>query len=707
MFVNTQVFKEAAIDFERNKGRYTLAPIGSKEWTEYWQEQEKRCLNGYKVGDRKITGRHYFYLNFCRIQRTVGTGKVQRKIEFFPGFWEIDYDWWWYKEIAWWGCGDKFLTNLGLWRNPTHNPIEYDSLGKPLPKRYGGGKHLSCLKTRRAGFSFKEAADGVYNYNFIPKSKSYFLADKEPFLIVDGILNKVLIDLNWLNSHTDGWWLKNRMKHNTLMHQKASYIDNIDKQEKGFESEIIGVTVGEDPDKARGKDGVKITYEEAGSFTNLKKALDISVPSVKEGDTVTGQISVFGTGGEEGADIEGLDEIFSDPWTYDMLPFINDWEDFEQTECGVYIPCYMANPSHMDSNGNVDRESAIKEDDKEREKASKAKDPKKLDRRKAEFSRTPTEALIRVATNNFPISDAIYQRNRIKASREIQGTIKYGEITNIPSKGLTFIPMVKSEAKPMDFYPHKKDQDLSGCITIVNEPYRDDKGLIPENLYIINVDPYYDEDAEDTTSLGACYVTKRKDTRFKPIFEQDVAWYVGRPKKLEVFYRNLFALAEYYNAKIQSEVGGGGKGILDYARKVKKLHLIEFTPIHINAQEIAKIQQNRTYLMTISTDDKVQGLTYYQESLTEVVGLDEAGNELLRIHFVWDLGLLEEIIKFNPKRNFDRISAQIVKQFMIREKEATAKPKKTRKRLVDNPNLFSSGRRDPSLIILKGDDVYI
>lgn len=690
MLVNSNYFREAAIAYTK-QGCYTTAPKGSKDWYEYWREQEKRCLQGYKVGDTKITGRHYFYLNFTPIKRTIGKGKTERKVISFPAFWEIDYNWWWYKEIAWWGSTPEQLTALKLWKEPTY---------------LGGGRHLSCLKTRRAGFSFKEAADGVYNYNFIPGSTSYYLADKEDYLIKDGILNKVQDDLDWLNKNTDGYWLKNRHKHNTLMHQEASYIDLVDKQVKGFKSSILGVTVAGDPDKARGKDGLKITFEEAGSFKNLKAALGIVVPSVRSGSSITGQISVFGTGGEEGADIEGLDEIFNDPETYDMLPFQNDWEEYEATECGVFIPCYMANPTFInEETGKTDIEAAIAADDAEREKKRKAHDPKELDRRMAEFPRTPTEALIRVSVNNFPAAEAKYQKARVKNSLELQGLLKHGDLVREVT-GLRFYPKSREEAKPVDFYPHKKDQYIQGCITILNEPVKEN-GKVPDNLYIINVDPYYDDEAEDVTSLGSIYVTKRFNN-FTPTHTMDVAWMNGRPKSLTTFYERLFNLAEYYNAKIQSEIGGGGKGIYDYAARNKKLDYLEFTPININNQEIKKQKSNRTYFMTMSTDDKRQGLTYYQDYLKEVVGIDEHGNELMNIHFVYDLGLLDEIIKFNPLKNADRISSQIVKQFMLKEKYKVQQKdsSKKRSRLI-NKGLFTDKAKSSNLIKLSGDEVLI
>lgn len=730
---NTQYFREAAIDFERNKAkgymRYTMAPRRSREWYEYWRMHESRCVNGYRVGDIAITGRHYFYLNFTPIMRTIGKGKTERKIQSFPAFWEIDYNWWWFKEIAWYGCGKEFLDKLHLWKNPAANAVEPENrmpitelMGAKIHKipdgyiidtkdpnfvyklTYGGGKHLCCVKTRRAGFSFKEAADGVYNYNFIPGSKSYYFADKEDYLIKDGILNKVQSDLDWLNKYTDGYWLKNRQRHNTLMHQESAYIDAKDKQVKGFLSEIMGVTVAGDPDKVRGKDGLKMTCEEGGSFTNLKKALDIMVPSVRAGAAVTGQISVFGTGGEEGQDIEGLDEVFNDPFVYDMLAFINDWEEgMEGTQCGFFVPCYMANPTYIDVDGHTDIDAAIAYDDGERDKAKLAKDPKKIDRRMAEFPRTPSEALIRVNVNNFPIAEAKYQLTRVLKDHTIQGLIKHGAFERTV-EGLKFNPLPYHIARPVLKYPHKKDDDLEGCITILKDPFKVD-GVVPDNMYIINVDPFYDDEAEDVTSLGSIYVTKLFDN-YTPTHIMDVAWFNGRPRSLKTFYEALFNLAEYYNAKIQAEVGGGGKGIYDYALANKKLKYLAFTDPKTTKE--VQDEKNRTYLMTISTEDKRLGLTYYQDYLKQEVGLSEQGTPILNIHFVYDLGLLWEIIKFNPLKNADRISAQIVKQLRI--KGATivnqAKAKKKRKRIVDR-NLFGDSVDPLHQIRIKNGEMII
>jgi hypothetical protein len=695
-FVNTRHFREAAIAYKKNGGRYTLAPIESKEWYEFWEEQERRCLYGYKVGGIKVTGRHYFYMNFTQL-RKIDEKNKGKKVSYkdwdFPSFFEIDYDWFWYKEIAWHGCNKAVLDKLKLWRNPSPN---VDPISKKVLDEYGGAMHLGCLKTRRAGFSFKEGADGVYNYNFIPGSKSYYFAAIEQYLTTDGILNKVEYNLEFLNQNTDGWWLKNRMQKSTLMHQKASFIDD-EKQVKGFLSEIIGVIIN-DPDKVRGKEGIKIVYEEAGSFKDLKRALAISVPSVSEGATLTGQISVFGTGGEEkGVDINGLEEIFNNPRTHRMLCFENDWEEgYEGTECGVFIPCYMANGSFMDNDGNVNKEKAIAFEDEQRELKRQSKDPRDYDLRIAENPKVPSEALLRITSGIFPQAEILLQTNRVLRSKEIQGLLLHGEIKNNPGKGLEFF--VKENAKPVINYPHKDGDDIRGCVTMVERPlttqiHKNGKTItaIPDDVYVVVVDPYYKDEPkgkQSTISLGAVYVVKQTSIYFNNKTEQDVAWFVGRPGKTSDLFEIIMNLADFYNAKIQCEISGGGQGLVDYARERKKLHKLMFEPIYINEKEVEKISKNRSFFMNIGTEEKRLGLQYLADDLKTVVGLDENGHEIMKLHYIYDLGYLQELKSFNEDGNFDRISAQIVKMFTLKERIQEKVKRKEKK-----PNTGIFGRR--------------
>src|SRR5580765_7909556 len=66
-WINSQLFSQEGARFYKH-GYYTLEPVSSTAWEEYWDEQQKRCTQGYVCGGSKITGHHYEYLNFTQIE---------------------------------------------------------------------------------------------------------------------------------------------------------------------------------------------------------------------------------------------------------------------------------------------------------------------------------------------------------------------------------------------------------------------------------------------------------------------------------------------------------------------------------------------------------------------------------------------------------------------------------------------------------------
>jgi len=693
--VNTRLFSEAATDWKRNGGFYTRAPVGSREYMEYWDLQEDRCRNGYKVGDLWIPGRHYWYLNFTPILKVPDAhllkiikesrdkrGKlgavVSEKILEFPRFYEIDYEWFRYKHVAW--HGGKFR----LVQSP-------------------GAQHICCAKARGAGFSYKEAADGVYNYTFIPDSKSYYFAGVKQYLDTDGILNKVAGMLDFINDNSHQW-KQNRMKKSTLLHQIASYVDDAGAVH-GNKSEIIGVVV-DDPNKTRGKRGRKIVFEEAGSFKKLKEALAVSIGSISDGGITVGQISLFGTGGEEGPSIEGLEDIFTQPKQYNMLAFPNMWEEGQDgTECGYFVPATVTNPLCMDEDGNVDHQAALDYELNMRELASQAKDTKELDRRKAEYPIFPSEVFQRMARNPFNTVEIDKQIRRIETNRAIQAILRYGELVSKTSEeggGWEFIIKTKAEAQPVEEYPHNQKGDLEGCITVVERPYLDQNLKTPEGMYEIVFDPFYKEESEDLTSLFACYVMKHYNN-IDPINENTaVAWFVARPRDINRCYEVMSALDEWYNCKIQGEIAGGGQGVYDWYKRNKKLHKLQFEPESLMNREVTA-KKNRSYLMNMTTERKRMGLTYVVKDHMDQRGIDENGHAIFQIHKEYDIGYLRELRKFDGKKNADRLSARIVWQFQRREKiEQLIKEEENREGFY-NRELFGTNvgpRDEPEMLEL-------
>ena len=103
---NSIKFSPAAEFFKKHKC-YTLAPIGTTDYNNYWDQETDRCLNGYTAPDGDyITGYHYFYLNYSPIMKleevkyTDRNGNIRTRRERildFPRFW--DYDYYYYNAI--------------------------------------------------------------------------------------------------------------------------------------------------------------------------------------------------------------------------------------------------------------------------------------------------------------------------------------------------------------------------------------------------------------------------------------------------------------------------------------------------------------------------------------------------------------------------------------------------------------------------------
>lgn len=658
--VNTADFSVTARDYVRNGNIYTKAPHGSRDYFQFWEEEDRRCRFGYKSGDLWIPGRMYFWLNFFPINRVpehvrmrireqykrtgqlIDFGAVEKDTG-FPGFHEVHYEWWNFKHIAWYGG-------------------EFMGLKSP------GNKHISCLKTRGAGWSYLEACDAVYNYNFIDGSKSYFFAGAEPYLIGDAIMDKVQAGLDWLNTKCP-YWKKNRQVKRTLMHQRASFIDS-QGVERGSFSEIIAQIVDK-PNKTRGKRGRKVSFEEGGSFPNLEPALEIALGSVREGSIYVGQASVFGTGGEQGPGIQGLENIFNNPEVWDMLPFPNVWEDgMQHSSVGYFVPCWRANSWFMDEHGNVEAEDAIKADDTERDKKKKSTKPKDLDRRKAEYPRTPTEALQRLTGNGFNQAELGAQIRRIESNPAIAGMIRHGELTRTPEGDMFFVPKPKHIARPIEDFPHSQSEgtDLSGCLSVLQKPYLTEKGKTPAEMYEITFDAYAKENAEDQTSLWSFKVWKLENKEDNSYVNVPVAWYAGRPTRYYDNHDRMFMVADWYNAKIQGEVAGGGQSVITYARTKRLLHRLKHSPESVSKKETQNTSKENEFLMDMPTERKRLGMTYLEDWHVQPRAADQNGKFVLNVHHIYDVAFLKEMLKHDPtKGNYDRISDAIVFMFEMKD----------------------------------------
>ena len=655
-FKDTEKFSPAATHF-REHDVYTKATPETKAWYDFWDEEKRRCKEGYEVDGMKITGYHYHYLNYFPIDRSVEVtegGKTFKKRKYdFPDFYDSDYDFFWLVDIA----------RKGITKE------EYEDLNLDITIResdLGGERQMTVLKARRKGYSYKCASMLCRNYFHLRRSKNFVFAHDKKYLEGDGIYQKAIDGMAFIDSNT-AWAQPRLTDREAQMIIKSGYKVNEGGKDipQGFQSLVQGISLKDNPDGARGKAGELVLFEEMGKFPGLKKAWDITHHTVKEGKDALGLMIAFGTGGTEGADFAGAEELFYEPEENDCLRINNKWDDgADGTDCGFFVPIYKNLRGFIDEHGNSLVEDAIEYEKGQRDKKKKSKASNTYSQYVAETPFMPREAIMTFDTNLFPSQQIAEQKNRVLAHKKYKmGTPGY--FVRDSENDVKF--KYDIDRKPIFKFPHSKEDDTRGCPVIYESPTRVN-GEIPNDLYIICHDPY----AQDTTaenasfSLGSAYVIKRVNN-FSPTYNNCiVASYVGRPETQDEYNRQLFMLAEYYNAKIGFENDRGD--VIGYARRNKKLHYLQPEFKFMDKKELQG-NTRRSYGMNMTKARKEQAEIYLRDWLLDIVSknADEEDSTLI-LNTIVDPALLEELIKFNKDGNFDRVMSLFIGMYHLKEK---------------------------------------
>lgn len=697
-WLNSSVFREEAIKFQKN-GAFTSAPTGTPDWFTYWEEQLRRCKEGYQVGDQKITGHHYFYLNFTQIQivEQIKGSKASKKITQQPDFWDGDYDYFWCLEIAKSGLYSedsqvptteeerkeyfKYDDQLEELKNTigekTVTSLEYqtiktkrDEISKKILKRLNlkvrihldylnGGYHLVVGKSRRKGYSYKNGAICSNVYNTVRQAQVIIGASEKKFLYPKGTMGMTSDYLNFLNEHTG--WSKSRDYVDKQDHKRASYKTTVNGTviEKGYKSEVFALSFKDNPDAARGKDAKIILLEEAGAFPNLKDSFAAITPALTAGKYITGQIIIFGTGGDMESGTVDFADMFYNPEIFGLLPFINIWDDnAENSTCGFFHPVTWNMEGYYDDQGNSDIEGAEKFELKRRKEIlEKSSSSATLQKHVQEFPFKPSEAFLTVSTNNFPVIELRNQLNKV-IQEKLQ--LKKGTPVFLERKDGVVVarPDLNKELDPIIHYKPKVE-DLSGCPIIYEYPVNN----VPRGLYKIGYDPYR-QDLSQGVSLAAIYVYK---TIYKDSFKKNeiVAEYVGRPSESDDVNRIASMLAELYNAEIMHE--NEVTHVKNYFRRYKKLHLLAAQPDAVISKNIKNSTVARIYGCHMNDQLKDAGEKYIKDWLLQIKDYDENGNAILNLETIYSIGLLEELIQYNRKGNFDRVMAFMMCMFQLQE----------------------------------------
>lgn len=624
MLLNTNIFREEALSFEKN-GYYCQDAWGSLPWQLYWEEQRKRCIEGYCSGGTRITGDHYYYLNFCQINLLQNEDEEEQKKQnkgrskkiFFPSFWDGDY--------------------------------HYFHAIEECRKQ---GHHLCVGKARRKGFSFKNGAICANQYNTVRNSITLIAAYEKKYLYPKGTMTMTCSYLDFLNEHT-GWAKKSQVL-KSRNHRRASYIENINgiDVEKGYKSEIIAVPFKDNPDALKGKDAMLVLLEEAGRWPNLRSSYLATKPTVEDGIYTTGLIIVFGTGSTVETSTADFCELFYNPGpSYNLMAFDNIWDEGASgTSCGFFVPDYMNKVGFMDKDGNSLQNEAKQYELSLREEIGKtSKDRKALAGHIIEYPFNPREAFFLSTGNIFPVVDLKFRLGHVETSRRIRNAEFIGDLA-FNEQGQVIWRENNTLCPIVDFPLQFKDSS-EGAIVIYDMPYRNHLAVVPDAMYIAGTDPY-DHDRSLTDSLGSTLI-------FDRVNQKIVAEYTARPNTAKEYYENVRRLLLFYNAKVLYE--NEKKGLFDYFEMMNCLYLLYMEPdiIHDIIKD-SRVYRKKGMHMT-------KALKTYGEEMVKSWLINKRGDideeddkNIFNLHRIRSVPLLKELIAYNDTGNFDRVIALIL-----------------------------------------------
>lgn len=669
IWINTEVFRESALYFKKY-GYYCPDPWDSPAWFDFWKRERNRCINGYTVGGAKITGDHYFYLNYCPIDAAEKTkSRITKKVKTFPDFWDGDYTYFWCREIAKKGLLNALNRTSGNLENLFNKLFLLVKIRKEF---LDVGFNLLVGKSRRKGYSYKSASIAVNNYFTNPNSLTLLNAYEKKYLYPKGIFSMAKDFINFVNLNTA--WVTPSDVINKVDHIKSSYItyNKGVKSENGFKSEILALSCKDNPAVNRGKSAIDIFIEEAGAFGVpglLKKLYSASEDCVKAGNLKTGLITIFGTSGDMDKGTVDFSDMYSRPGAFNLLPVVNELDKgLEDTNCGYFHPVNWNMEGCYDEQGNSDTEKAKEIELKERQRlidnnASKLE----IQRRLQENPLCGSEAFSNTNFNDFPVVELKQQLQRVKANnwQNTKGTPVefYREEGIVKAK-----PILSGKANPIISLNHVSS-DISGCPIIYEYPVLN----APKFLYKIGYDPVRQDKG---TSLASIVVYKGIHIG-SMYYNIIVAEYIGRKDSADDIDMIAEYFADFYNTQIMYE--NEVTSVKNYFRRIKRLNLLALQPDAVISKNVKNSKVARVYGCHMTTQLKSAAERYVKDWFTCILDYDENGNPIRGLERIYSIRLLEEAISYNRDGNFDYMSALFMCMFQVEEegfkKEYTEKEK--------------------------------
>ena len=637
----------------RKKGVFIKAKLYYKDIPKFFDanttDEERESL----LQPLRITGAHYTYLNYGRIERTPNDkerARLKREgaehvetVMGFPRYWDGDY---WNFKI------DEFIANNKF--------------------------HLTKAKARRKGFSYKRGSQAANTINLFPNVTVTLAADQLAYLTDKGATTFMAKKcLDHFEEHT--FWKRGFISESIDDILLGYRVSNKGLKNFGWLSNLYSVAIGKNESAAVGKKAIEIDFEEAGKCPNLQKALDVTLSNTESGAISVGTIRIYGTGGTKGANWAAFSKAFYNPKMNKMLCMENVWDINKRHEvCGFFFPQVWDCEPYVER-GNSIIFTAYAWDKQDKENHFHNNDSETHIIYKAQRANTPAEAFINTTENmfaspelNLHVSDLINDN----ATRFFQdGWIVVNDLGN--SNKAEFIP--KAECIKRDIFgkgrfhefvnqvPHGSRDDTHGCVRMYYRPFLVNSE-VPKDLYFVSVDAYKvdkaQKDVTDKHSLYSAQVWMRSNT-ITPYPNQKllVCEYIGRLDTMEQNDIVTMGMCLMYNAECCPEAGTG-ETVSNFI-KYKLRRYLMLDPTNANTRKLTNPNNNDYGIVIGDSDKKYNGLRMLKEFIYEPLSYTADGKPIRRLKSISSVRLLLECQRFTAEGNFDHISAAIVAMYVF------------------------------------------
>lgn len=685
VFVGTEIFSRVA-DFYEKHGCYCLEPDDSPNAVKFWQREMDRRVKGVQAycklyikdipaylaaksdAERKallhkvrITGDHYNYLNYGRIERAPnekerkqldkeGRFKVNT-VEGFPRFWDGDY---WNFKI------DELIANNSC--------------------------NLCKAKARRKGFSYKRGSQAANTINANKNVTVTLAADQMDYLTEKGATSyMVKVNLDWYEDKT--YWRRGYLSENFDKGIELGYKKSKEGQKAfGFRSKLLSVAIGKNESAAVGKKAIETDFEEAGKCPNLQKALDVMMSNSESGAMRIGTIRVYGTGGTKGANWEAFSNCFYNPGKNDMLPMENIWDaNSRHAVCGFFFPQIWDYEPFIED-GNSLLFASWKDDYDKKRGAEKEKDAGEYNIYVGQRANSPNEAFTNTQENIFHSPELTNHINAIKYDKSNHFyedgwyILDDGRVRFVTKQECIERAIFGSDRfhEYITDVPHNSKTDVHGCIREFYSPIPNDG-----SLYFISYDPYrVDKNKEEVStknSLASFQVWMRTNSKTPYMGKRLVASYCGRLDTMEAVDKLVLYACLHWNCKVLYEAGTG-ELVTNFKKWGYRDKLLKDPSSYINRSVDGP--RITGYGIVIGDGDiKLEGMRMVRDFLYEIVGKTSDDTPIYRFNQIYDISFLLELDRFIFGRNADRLSSAIVAMFEFRkdslllEREANSKSK--------------------------------